>query len=83
MAEQDIQRAVRQVMADVLDLDPGAITDETSVENTPRWDSANHIQLVLALEEEFSISFDVAELESMVSFGAVMRTLQGKLQAVR
>ena len=83
MAEQDIQRAVRQVMADVLDLDPAAITDATSVENTPRWDSANHIQLVLALEEEFSISFDVAELESMVSFGAVMRTLQGKLQAVR
>ena len=62
---------------------PRRSRDDTSSRNTPRWDSANHIQLILALEEEFGVSFEVAELESMLSFGAVMRTLQGKLQAVR
>ena len=79
MTAGEIQRAVKRVMADVLDLDVNSIADDTSVDNVPKWDSANHIQLVLALEQEFSVSFDVAEMESMLSFGAIVRALQGKL----
>jgi acyl carrier protein len=66
-------------MADVLDLNVDAIDDDTSADNTPNWGSANHIQLVLALEEEFSMSFDVAEIEAMVSFPAIVQALQSKL----
>ncbi len=66
-------------MADVLGLDPGAITDGTARDNTSAWDSANHITLTLALEEEFGIAFDVDELESMFSFADVIQVLQTKL----
>lgn len=76
---QDLEVAIKRVMADVLDLDPQSIRDETSVDNTARWDSANHIQLVLALEQEFSISFDVTEMESMLSFLDIVQTMQAKL----
>lgn len=79
MAEQDIQTVIKRVMADVLDLNVNAISDDTSVENTPKWDSANHIQLVLALEEEFSVSFDVSELESMISYFDIVNVVQSKL----
>lgn len=79
MADQDIQIVIKRVMADVLDLDVNAITDDTSVDNSPKWDSANHIQLVLALEEEFSVSFDVLELESMLSFFDIVNVVQSKL----
>lgn len=79
MAEQDIQAVIKRVMADVLDLNVNAISDDTSVENSPKWDSANHIQLVLALEEEFSISFDVSELESMISYFDIVNVVQSKL----
>ena len=77
--QQDLEASIKRVMADVLDLDPAAIHEDTSVENTPRWDSANHINLVLALEQEFSISFDVAEFESMLSFFDIMQVMQSKL----
>jgi acyl carrier protein len=73
--------SIRKVMADVLDLEPGAIDEETSVYNTPRWDSASHIHLVLALEDEFAVSFDVSELESMVSYFDIVRVVQSKLEA--
>jgi acyl carrier protein len=76
---QDLEIAIKRVMADVLDLDVKGIDDDTSVDNTPRWDSANHIHLVLALEDEFSILFDVAELESMTSFFDIMQVMRAKL----
>jgi acyl carrier protein len=79
MADHDFQLVIKRVMADVLDLDVNAITDDTSVDNSPKWDSANHIQLVLALEEAFSISFDVSELESMVSFFDIVNVIQSKV----
>lgn len=77
--QQDLEIAIKRVMADVLDLDANAIHDDTAIDNTPRWDSANHIQLMLALEEEFSISFDVTEIESMLSFFDIVQLVQSKL----
>jgi acyl carrier protein len=70
---------IKRVMADILNLDANSINDGTSTDNTPLWDSANHIQLVLALEEEFSISFEVTEFEVMLSFAEIVKAVQSKL----
>jgi acyl carrier protein len=77
--QQDLEISIKRVMADVLELDATAIHDDTSADNTPWWDSANHINLILALEQEFSISIDVAEFESMLSFFDIMQVVQSKL----
>lgn len=77
--QNDLEGAIKRVMADVLDLDVGSIREDMSAENVPTWDSANHIQLVLALEEEFSISFDVTEIEAMFSFLDIVQMIQSKL----
>lgn len=79
MGEEDARLAIRRVMADVLDLSVDAIHDDTSADNTPTWDSANHIQLVLALEEQFSTSFVVEEIEAMMSFPAIVQALRSRL----
>ena len=78
IARHDLETAIKRVMADVLDLDVDGIQDETSSGNTPKWDSANHIQLMLALEEEFSISLEVAEFESMLSYAEIVKTVRAK-----
>ena len=66
-------------MADILDIEPATIHDDTSPDNTPKWDSANHIQLVLALEQEFAVAFDVSEFESMTSFFEIVQMVQARL----
>ncbi len=66
-------------MADLLRLDAAKIDETTSMDNTEAWDSANHISMVLALEEEFGISFDVAEIEGMVSYFDVVQTVAAKI----
>jgi acyl carrier protein len=38
-----------------------------------------HINLITALEEEFDITFDVAEIESMLSFKAIQAKVNAKL----
>jgi len=49
------------------------------MDNTPGWDSANHINLVLALEEEFSISFEVSEFEMMTTYFDVVQVVSAKI----
>lgn len=74
-----VEQTVRELMSIILNLDAGEIDDSTTMDNTPGWDSANHINLVLALEEEFLISFEVSELELMVSFPDVVQIVGAKL----
>jgi acyl carrier protein len=74
----DVERRVRQVMADILQIDEALIGDGTSMDTVEQWDSANHINLVLALEEAFGVSFDVAEIEAMTSYPDVLAGVLAK-----
>lgn len=76
---KNIEQTIKDVMALVLNIDAAKIDDGTGMDNTPGWDSANHINLVLALEEEFSISFEVAELEMMTSYYEIVGVVGSKL----
>jgi acyl carrier protein len=70
---------VKQVMADILDLNPNAIDESTTRDNTATWDSLSQINLLVALEQEFNISFDPVELESIFSFSDILEILEKKL----
>ncbi len=70
---------VKQVMADIFNIDAAAIDDDTEMDNVEKRDSANHVSLVLALEEEFSISFEISEIESMLTFYDIVTTVESKI----
>ena len=76
---KNVEQTIKEVMAVVLNIDVAKIDDGTLMDNTPGWDSANHINLVLALEEEFSISFEVTEFEVMVSYDEIVAVVGSKL----
>src|ERR1700730_14789114 len=73
--QDNIEQKIKQLMADILRLDPRSVGNETAMDNTPSWDSTNHIILVLALEEEFLVSFDVPEIEAMTSFRDIIQSI--------
>jgi acyl carrier protein len=75
-----LEQQVKQLMADILDLDPKSIDVSTAKDSTASWDSLNHINLIVALEQEFQTSFDVNEIESMQSFSNILETLRRKLR---
>jgi acyl carrier protein len=76
---KNVEQTIKELMSIILNIDAARIDDDTSMDNTPGWDSANHINLVLALEEEFSISFEVSEFELMTSFFDVVQVVAAKL----
>lgn len=73
---------VHQIFASILRLPPDAISDATSPENTPRWDSLQSINLVLALEEEFGVNLGTRDIAEMKNVGLIKSVLRRKGAAV-
>lgn len=67
---------LKQVMADVFGVDPSVINDEASVDTVEKWDSLNHLNLVLALEEQFKVSFSEEQTVEMLTYPLVKAVLQ-------
>ena len=76
-----MEAQVKQVMSDILNVNADSIDGSTSKDSTASWDSLSHINLIVALEQEFQISFDVSEIEAMLSFTDIVEILERKLQA--
>ena len=74
-----MEERVKQIMADVLDLDPHSINGDTAMDNVESWDSLTHINLCSSLEQDFQVSFTVTEMEAMLSYEDIIRVLVEKL----
>ena len=64
MSEMD---RVKKIMAAVLSVDIETIGDDSSVDDMETWDSLRHINLIIALEQEFGISLPDEEVASLTS----------------
>ncbi|MBF0271841.1 MAG: acyl carrier protein [Magnetococcales bacterium] len=74
-----MEEQIKQLMADLLNLNPARIDDSTAMEEVDGWDSFNHLNLCLALEQEFGVTLEVDEMESMTSFYDICQIIQSKL----
>ena len=69
---------VSKVFSDVLGIPIESISDETSPENTPQWDSLQAMNLVVALEAAFDVRLSTKEIISMRTVGLVRKVLRNK-----
>ena len=65
MSEQVFNR-VQQIASDVLLSD---VTADSSPETVESWDSVQHLNLILAIEEEYGFQFSPEEMESAKTVG--------------
>lgn len=68
MVKPEIMNRLKKVMAQIFGINEESINDDSSMDNIEEWDSLRHINLIIALEQEFGISFpdeDVALLTSV------------------
>jgi acyl carrier protein len=67
---------LRSTVADVLGVAVADLTDESSVDSIESWDSLNHLNIVMAIEEAFSVQLsadDVLEMRSIVTIREILR----------
>jgi acyl carrier protein len=76
----NMEERIKQIMADVLDLDPRAINGGATMDTIESWDSLTHINLCLNLEQDFQVSLAVDEMEAMLSYDDIVRVLGEKLK---
>ncbi len=72
---------IKQVMALMLKIDISKINDKSSMDNILNWDSLRHMNLILALEDEFKISIPDEDVGNITSFKLIKLVLEEQLLA--
>lgn len=64
------------MLAAVFGVEPEALINDSSPDTLAKWDSQGHLNLMLALEQEFGVQFSEEQMYEMVSFRLVVLTLE-------
>lgn len=80
METAQIEQKIKTVLGKVISVDPAKINKDTSSATVKKWDSLKQMQLVLALEEEFSIQFGDEEISKMLSYSEILRSILSKVK---
>lgn len=73
-----MREKIKNVMAVVFEIQPTEIPDSASTSSLENWDSLNHMNLVVALEEEFNIRFDDDEIIAIISLNMIEKSITEK-----
>jgi acyl carrier protein len=74
---------VRNVASDIFGVPANKITAESSPETIENWDSMQHLNLVLAIEEKFGVQLSPEDIEQMKNVGAVAALVERVQSAPR
>jgi len=74
-----ISPELKEVILKQLNLDDFDLQDETIAPEVPGWDSLNHINIILAVEEKFRIKFKSRELLQLKCVGDLQKLVDSKL----
>ena len=76
-----VLEVVRRIAADVFQRPAEEITSAATRDTVAGWDSLAHVNLVLALEQEFDLQFRPEEMMEMLSIELVAMLVDEKLTA--
>ncbi len=74
---------IRLLASDVFRIPLAEISEASTPDQVPSWDSLQHVNLVLALEQQFGVEFDPDEISQLVSIGSMAQILSRKLATPR
>jgi len=73
-----MDKKLRQIMSNIFEIQEDGIIDKLSIETAENWDSLQHLNLILAIEEQFGISISEDKIIEMTSFVKIKRILRDK-----
>jgi acyl carrier protein len=73
-----MKEKIRKIMAAVFEMNAVDIEDSDDSTTIPNWDSLNHMNLIVALEEEFDVRFEDDEIVELTSLKAIENSLASR-----
>ena len=67
---------IKGVMAAVFDIQAEDIDDNASPDTIGKWDSLRHMNLIVSLEEEFSVTFGDDDIANMLNYKLIKLTIE-------
>lgn len=72
MSREEVFEKVTDIFRDVFDDDTLVIGDSTNSDDIEDWDSLEHIQLVVGMEKEFKVKFDIKTVNTLENVGQMV-----------
>lgn len=79
MTHEEIMEIVRRIFRDVFDDEDLEVNDSTNSSDIEDWDSLEHITLVVSMEKEFNLKFDLKEVNKLANVGEMVDLIASKL----
>jgi acyl carrier protein len=70
------EQKLKEVLSRIFNVSLDSITEEASPDTIESWDSLRHMNLVLALEEEFGVEFTDDQVVEILSYKLIKIVLQ-------
>ena len=62
------EKDLKKIFSRILKINITKVNDSLSMNNNEKWDSFNHLKLILAIEGKFQISFDDEVVTQVISY---------------
>lgn len=72
-------KIVTRIFRDVFDDETLVIEDSTNSSDIEDWDSLEHIALIVSMEKEFDLKFDIREVNKLENVGEMVDLIISKL----
>lgn len=78
--ETTIVERLEGIFKDILGDDDIQLMESTNAQDIEGWNSLNHISILAAVQDEFTITFDMDEIMKMNHVGDIVRAIEDKLK---
>ncbi|WP_061212752.1 acyl carrier protein [Syntrophomonas wolfei] len=75
-----MEERVKRIMAEILGIKQESINSKTTPDTVKEWDSLKHMQLILALEEEFSVEIPDEFIDKMLNVDMIFSVLRNLVE---
>ena len=79
MTREEIFNRLNNVFQTVFDDESIVVQEDTSSGDIDGWDSLEHINLIVAVEHEFGIKFNMGEVTTMKNVGDMVNIIMSRL----
>ena len=79
MSREEVFEKVQEIFRDVFDDEELMISDATNSDEIDDWDSLEHISLIISMEKEFSMKFDIKEVNKLENVGEMIDLILRKM----
>ena len=80
MSKEEIYERLNHVFRDIFDDETIVVTDTTTANDIEDWDSLEHINLIVAIEQEFGMKFNMHEVTTMKNVGEMVEIILSRIE---